>query len=243
MMHMKQKIIFFVLLVCMIFSFDMVNVYAEDTECTYAARAELNRIASEVDVGYDFVYDDNHNVIAFDITIYNITEKIYVTYTDGAKDSKTVNVMYGDTNNGIYTFRDPNINDIVTYSFSVSTNYYNCSDYIRRFELVKPMRNQYHYKDYCQDSRLEDYFYCQEWITKKISISEFEIKNRINRKLKTTQMTTTKCKDCEEENPEDSQIEKLLKLKNYLIITIIVAMLMDLFLMYRKIVNMRRSEL
>lgn len=240
-----KKNVFSLFLLMFIFSiFNYNDVLAEDNTCTYEVKAKLNKIASEVEASYSFVYDENNKVIGFDISIFNITEDIYITYKSDEATSNRVNVIYANTNNGTYTFRTYDLENIVTYEISIYTNKYNCSDFIRKLKITKPKRNIYHDYEFCQDEELEDYFYCKEWITSDISISESEIERRIKDKLdKVIVTTTTKCVACEvsAENIKNETIFK--KNKMIVIIGIVVAMIIDMFLIIKRLINIRKARL
>lgn len=241
---MKKKIFSLFLLMFIFSIFNYTDVFADDNTCTYEVKAKLNKIASEVETSYSFVYDENNKVIGFDISIFNITEDIYITYKSDELDFKRVNVIYANTNNGTYTFRTNDLDNIVTYEIGIYTNKYNCPDFIRKIKIIKPKRNIYHDYDFCQDEELEDYFYCKEWITSDISINEKEIERRIKEKLdKVIVTTTTKCVACEvsAENVKNETLFK--KNKIIVIIGIVGAMIVDIILIIVRLVNIRKARL
>ena len=165
--NIKKLLVLFLLLICV----PTVKA-AETNQCTYKVRSDLGKIAANVVVSYD-IKTDEANRRYVEISIYNITDEIYVSYTYNYEKKKSGQVkksVYSfDTIDGVYTFADYDINIIKTYTFYVRDVKYGCTNDIRKISLTKPKYNDYSEMDECQYSDVQDYTYCQECITRNFT--------------------------------------------------------------------------
>ena len=70
--NMKKYFLFiFLIIICITAS----NVYAE---CSYTELVEVSTDASYIEAGYSYAYDDKGTVSGFEITLYSLTEHMYV---------------------------------------------------------------------------------------------------------------------------------------------------------------------
>ena len=214
---------------------------AEDTTCNYDSRAYLNKLASNVKASYDFKYESDGSV-SFDISIFNIVEDLYVAYrADSGSEEKVFASM---TSDGTYTFNVKDTDNIVTYTFIVRSMKFGCSHDIRTFTLTKPRKNPYSDMDICKYEELEDYFYCQKWVTQKIEGTESEIIAKIKAKRKgIKKTTTTRCIECEKEEKEKELKNTYMKRRTLLIGSISAGILIDLIAIVVMIIRIRRYSI
>lgn len=218
------------------------DTYAlEDTTCNYDSRAYLNKLASSVKAAYDFKYEAD-GTVSFDISIYNIVEDVYVSYrTDKGGEQRVFANMATD---GVYTFNVKDIDNIVTYTFTVRSLKFGCTHDIRTFTLIKPKKNSYSDLDICKYEDLEDYFYCQKWITQELEGNSADIEKKIKEKRNSIKKsTTTRCIECEEESALKKEKAKYMKRKMIMIISISSGIIIDLAAMIIMIVRIRRYSI
>ena len=72
------------------------------------------------------------------------------------------------TTDGTYTFNIKDTSNIITYTFVVRSIKFGCTNDIRTLTLVKPKKNSFSDLDICKYEELEDYYYCQKWITRDL---------------------------------------------------------------------------
>lgn len=243
---MKKIIYEFFLLV--IFLFIVIpNVLAEettttiDTTCNYNSQAYLNRVASNVRASYAFHYDENNNV-SFDITVYNITEDIYVVVNEKGGDKRNAReIFYAMTDNGSYTFNVADIDNVITYEITVRPTVFGCVNDIRKLNVTKPKHNKFSDEDICQYDEVLDYFYCQEWVTQDFSMSDSAVREKIiaerNNYRKTSQ---TRCISCEIEEEATTKRNAFNKLKLYAIIGLSLGIVIDIAIIIVLLRKIRR---
>lgn len=205
------------------------NVSAEeDTTCNYNSKAYLNKLAYNVTANYQIRRDDSGKYY-FEISIYNITEDIYIkmisTKNNVTEETQIIPQM---TNNGIYTFKVDDIESIITYDLIVRTYKYGCTHDLRKLTLIKPKRNDISDLEICKNNELEGYTYCQEWITRYFTETREEVIKKIEThyKKKTT-TTTTRCISCEIEDENSKTINKVNNMRLAIIIGLSVGILLD----------------
>ncbi|HBA37638.1 MAG TPA: hypothetical protein DCY94_02850 [Firmicutes bacterium] len=195
----------------------IMNVNAAKTSCPTADRKKLATEASYVKVDYEIkdisetktlqIGDETTTYkvpnYSFVISIYNITENLYVyATTTNATSKKTLTIYPKDAVDGIYTFIDTNISDIYNYTFSIRSNNPNCQGLaIRTMKFTKPRYNAYSEFTYCKNS---SNFYCQRFIGTEINIKDTDdFLNRIK-------------VNNENSNPNRDKIEEAKQLKTLL---------------------------
>ena len=233
---MRKYICSFFLLIISIF-LCMTNVYAEST-CDYNALASLNKSAGKVKVAYN-LNSISDGVYSFDISIYNITDDIYVVLTNDF-DTESIMVTKSMTTDGTYTFNTTNTTDIITYSFLIKDLKYGCTNDLRNLKLVKPMYNEYSKLDICQYEDVQDFYYCQEWLTSKITLSEFGVRQKIEEAMSINNVTTTVCLNCQANN---NSTDLLNQIKTYLIIGLSIGIVIDLIIIIVLLRNIRRNRI
>lgn len=106
------------------------------------------------------------------VSIYNLTPNIYITVKNKlTQDVKTY--RYENTNEGSLSFIRTDIENIVDYDITIYSNNSNCLDEkLLSVPLLTPKYNDYHNQYYCINSKK---YYCQEFITTEINMTEQEI--------------------------------------------------------------------
>ena len=113
-------------------------VLAEETSkkentCDYKAQAELNKIAANVTASYEIEKkEDGSNV--FKISVYNITEKLFVSVLD-EEEVFSLTITPAQLTNGVYTFEIANDTDVIRYNFTVRSLLEGCTGTIRKFSF------------------------------------------------------------------------------------------------------------
>ncbi len=222
-------------------------VLAEETSkkentCDYKAQAELNKIAANVTASYDIEKkEDGSNV--FKISVYNITEKLFVSVLD-EEEVFSLTITPAQLTNGVYTFEIANDTDVIRYNFTVRSLLEGCTGTIRKFSLVKPKRNKYHDYNECKFADTENYSYCQEWITKNFSLSESDILKKINEQRNgIKKITTAKCIECEESVRELAKKERIKLIKKIIVIVVSILIALDIIYIYIKTCHIKDSEI
>lgn len=218
------------------------KVYAEES-CSYKNRAELNKIAANVSAAYEVKKDEN-NQTYFRISIYNITEKIYVNITNSLNPDGLLIVNPPMTNNGVYSFDVKDINTVITYTIVVRSSVPGCTEDIRRFNFVKPKKNKYFDYEECKYDDTSEYSYCSEWITSDFTLSEEDILKKIEEQRNNLKViTTSRCIDCIEDVRYNAKKIRLMQIKKMMVIGLSIGISLDMIFIYIKISNIRRYEL
>ncbi len=195
---MKKYFLFiFLIIICITSS----NVYAE---CSYTELVEVSSDAAYIEAGYSYAYDDKGAVSGFEITLYNLTEHMYVILnTDEVLPSlKKVNykgessnkmITYSDTYLGVYRFQTSNLDKIIKYTFNVYSlsSYTGCTKKVKTLTVIKPKKNEFASLDICKHREVINYFYCKRWATMEFNKTSNEIESIIRKRLKEAQGLTT----------------------------------------------------
>lgn len=218
------------------------NVYAEET-CSYKNRAELNKIAANVIAAYEVKKDENNQTF-FRVSIYNITENIYVNITNSINPDELLIVNPPMTTNGVYSFDVKDINTVITYTIVVRSSIPGCTEDIRRFTFIKPKKNKFYDYEECKYDDTAEYSYCSEWITSDFTLSDDAILTKIEeQRQKIKVITTTRCVDCIEDVRYSAQKKKIMQIKKIIVIGLSIGISLDLIFIYIKVSNIRRYEL
>ena len=174
------------------------------TDCTYVEKAKLNQLASKVKTTYEiieeeeleeFIDPDTDSIsmleiinTTFKISIYNITEDIYIIQHNGLTDEKT-SIFNTATNNGVYTFTTSDTENIIKYTYQIYSNLNNCSgELLKTSSFTKPKMNLYAQYRMCQG--LEEVPYCKSFITEEMKVSESELEEKLTEYLSNTKVTS-----------------------------------------------------
>lgn len=202
--------IFFVITMLFIFNLG-VKANTCDTKEVSRLIELANRVRINYDVGKIWVENfaahesvmDKVEVDNFYLTIYNLTEDLFVIITNNKNDDETV-VIYEDLKDGKYSLdtRD-NLFEITEYTFRVYAKNDPCKmRELRTIKYTKPITNQLYFFETCQKNL--DVPVCQQYITKKLNINFSELDEYIeNYKKNNIGVVTTK-----KVNNEKSFIDK-----------------------------------
>lgn len=138
-------------------------------ECDYQRKAELSRMASNVQLSY--IYDANYG---FQVILTNLTNDLYTIDNYG-------NVIYGGKEHS-FDFASGKI------SFDIYSSDSNCSGKLTTKSIDLPTVNSFSYYSEC--NQYPQFKYCQLWGDFAISDEQFnvelkEYKNNINKKTYT----------------------------------------------------------
>ena len=226
----------FVLFLCV---FSLKTVSAES--CDYKYRAEAAKIAKNVTASYEIKQNDSGGSYVA-ITVYNVVDDIYVSYstTGGSTHDSPRNIFKYDVNeSGTYIINDFDNDNVKKYTFKVYSMNPECKNLLRSFTLTKPKYNKYSELTECSYYEVEDYLYCQKWITTNFNMSEAAVVERINeQRKKYKQSVTTVCISCEQDAEYYRWLEKFNKIKKYVIIGLSIGIIADIvviILLFRKI--------
>lgn len=211
--------------------------------CPIADRAEINKQAYAVTTSYDFVKDANGKV-SFNMSIYNITGKIYVTVKSDERGAQEMVIFPADTRGGTYTFNVANTSDIINYTIRVRSTVAGCIEDYRTLTMTKPMRNPYYGSDACSYAGLEEYYYCTEWISQKFTLTEEEIEKKIKNELaKYTTSLKTRCISCEKEALLQKAMAAFKRQKTWIIRILLILIVADIVAIITLIKRIKRYEL
>ena len=214
-------------LICMFGVIGMVK--ADTSKCTAEMKSEFTKTAASINAAYEFVYDDNNGVRGFDIKIYNIPDNMTASYT--ITPSKPKKTGYFTKEDGTAKVFDNNTSDIYTYNIDIYTLTEGCNIKAKSLKVVKPKKNPYSDLVYCMYEENEKSTYCQDWITKDISLSEAEVEKLLVNNLKKTSTTeaTSVCVDCGAEGIAYSLKGFYKKYKYTIIIATVLVIILNIF--------------
>lgn len=177
---MIKKISFF--LVAVFTLFISINVNAE---CTTQDLEALDIYAANVKASYDLIDNSVKKSItedgetkefiipnfAFNISIYNIVNDVYVKISNDVDDS-VITVKNSDTSNNVYSFANNDFTNTYVYTIEVYSNNPACGDKkLKTINLNKPRYNVYSETDYCQNSAAQ---ICHKFVsTNEITYEDF----------------------------------------------------------------------
>ncbi len=211
-------------LVYILLSFSCLFPFSVNAECDYQRKAELSRIASNVQFSYN--YDENNN---FTVNITNLTDDIYIKYEDYA-------TLYDQF------IRGGNEAQLVipsgaTVKFSIYSADNSCPDtFILEKYVSTPKYNSYSESEECK--RNPEFKYCQKWMDTTVTQTKFdtelaEYKNSLN-------------DDRDNLSSDKSVISLLFELlkENFVVIIILIifVIVFALFVIYIKLKKKRRRS-
>ena len=182
-------------------------------ECDYQRKAELSRMASNVQLSY--IYDANYG---FQVILTNLTNDLYTIDNYG-------NVIYGGKEHS-FDFASGKI------SFDIYSLDSNCSGKLTTKSIDLPTVNSFSYYSEC--NQYPQFKYCQLWGDFAISDEQFnvelkEYKNNINKK------TYTK-------NDKESVLDVVLDVFNKNLFMIIFFVIVIIVTVIIKIVCLKRKK-
>ena len=229
-----------------------INTYAD--ACKGSELTKLQSIASNIKVNYE-VKNEKQSVaydpetmerepdvdIEFEveklaITVYNITNDIYIVQKDD-KTNEEKKIYYSDTNNGNYTFETNNITEYVNYSFEIYSNLNTCdTTLIKTINFKKPKLNPNSVYQICVEN--PDVPACQKYITADIGVKESELTEYVNNYINGNNGTVTTTKSSSNNNSDNNFLKD-----NLVYIIIVGGVIVGGSIVAYVVINKKRSAL
>ena len=196
------------------------TVKVKALSCSYNELANLKKLASNVNISYDYIEQGNN--VTFTVTLNNLNEKIY--FVD-MTDYRTYN--YENDEITISGYRS---GETVKYVFYATDS--NCSkEALYTTRVSFPSYNPYYKDEVCKG--IENYSLCQKWSSQPLSYENFlkkvnEYKEGLNQD------------DNEEQTPTVNEVSWIQLIVNflldyYIIIVVILALgLVGLYFLSKK---------
>ena len=241
---MKRIISFFVVLL-LVFS-PLVHAEEEPTtttttasnKCSYSTKYELRKEADNIKIVYDIKKDDNGTEYV-EIVVYNLTEKIYLSYDitevvpkgssgSNSRDNELI-TYYRLNEDGTYVFKDYDNTKIKNYKFNVGDASGLCGNRLKTITITKPKYNEYSDLDECKYFDSENYTYCKKWISKNFTDSPYSIVEKIKKQREqVNKMNSTECLSCAEIEKDNALYERILLIRRLVIIGLIIGIIVDI---------------
>lgn len=239
-----KKIYFYLLLFSLTSVFLNSYVYAEETTAA-CSNKEVNEIrveAANVKATYDYNYDEVGNVVSFTISIFNITDRMLIDITPPIEgDSLSTVRTYHSTTDGTYSFVDTNLTTATRYKIVVYAYTDACFKKIRTISIDKPLRNKYHDYADCKYVDMQDFMYCQEWITKDFNMKEHQIKTILASKRLDNKNKFTTESESGNITTEDGRLALFKMIKRGIIIGLLIGIVIDLVVIVLLIRKVREN--
>lgn len=239
----KIRCYMFCFIFCL-FAFN-INASAEEPKCDYKTQADLITKAAKITARSEITKDNGKEV--FSITVYNVTEEFYIVVRPEGPNMSIKNsfMIYPSmTTDQAYTFTTDNLDNVVTYRFTVRSNVPGCTNDITTFYLTKPRKNIHYNMSYCKYKEVIDYYYCQEWVNQDFGLTDQEIQERIEKKRDSLTTTTTAyCPSCVLEEEQKAREEKIFEIKKYIIAGLSVGIVVDLIVIVVLLRDLKRRGL
>lgn len=247
---MKKVNKYLFLIILFLFAF-IPFVYAEDENentCDSITLRNLTKEASKVVGTYEFVYDENNHVKGFNYLIYNVPDNMYVTYSNFNKsdvkqeyenedndvgDDETINDILQlpvDSETKIGKVFDSNIYSTYEVYFYIRSNDGQCMNTLKTVSIKKPRFNDYSELEECNSYEVQDFIYCQTWVTQDFPLGSEDILKRIKSKKESAKgKTTAACVYCEENAKNNKIYQTLVAIRKYAIYGVILGIIIDIF--------------
>lgn len=163
---------------------DLNNLKALANKVTTSFTTSVEKIEIDEEItppdGYNYMDEDYLNKRLFNIYINNIKEDIYIIVTNSVtKEEKTY--TYEDSDNGVITFKDYNVNKIKTYTVDIYATNKECTQKLKSLKIKLPMYNEYSDYGICSDA--PNYYLCYEYVNEKVDYSYEELAQMISNYL------------------------------------------------------------
>ena len=223
---------------------------AEEDVCNYKIRSQYSKLAANVKASYE-IKKDEFGYDYIEITVYNITDglsvKIYGTSRNNEDEEVEKTVLSEDTNDGVYSFKHYNINDVYKYSFKVNLVEVVCKSSLKSFSLTIPKYNKFSKLDDCKYYETADSIYCQEWTTNELNFSEHAVIEKLRKiRLDKFNKATTQCVSCGEEDSTDTKYKWMVRIWRLVIIGLAIGLVVDIVMMvylYNKLKDYMRFDI
>ena len=207
----QMKYIKYLLIFCLCMCVNSFDTKA--LSCSNSVTKDLGQIASYVKLNYEIIDNSENKKLkvgdsettylvpnfVFEISIYNITDEIFITIEDEERDT-SFNVTKYDTKDETYTFKNHDFGEIYHYKIIIKSAHEECyGQTIRTINFTKPKYNPYSEYTYCKNSST---FYCQRFIESETGIKNT---NDFLKKIKANNDIN---------NPDRDEIEERENLKN-----------------------------
>lgn len=236
----------FLLILCVMVNIKSIN--ADDT-CTYKDKANLNKLAAQVNSSYEIKKDENNNEY-FEITLTNIVSELYVIVEPSSSTLKSdtelasFEVYNSMTDNGVYTFKVTNTTDVITYNIRIRSTIEGCTYDVFTITEVKPRKNKFYSMTECKYEEVIDYLYCQEWVESEFTLTDSEVLTKIQNQRSAQKKTiSTKCLQCEADIRNEAKRNQYKLIKTYIIIGLVIGIILDIITIIILVVRVRRSEI
>ena len=145
---------------CLFFILLLVPIVNVQAKCMYSDIAELKKIAANVNYSYEYRIENGKAL--FDITLTNLTPKIYFVdnTTEKSYKNKTGEIMLKNYNSGAS----------ITYYFYPNDN--DCANTVLyTIRITLPKYNEFYNSPICADA--QEYSLCQRWSSHNLDYSTF----------------------------------------------------------------------
>ncbi|MBQ3020634.1 MAG: hypothetical protein IJD92_00230 [Bacilli bacterium] len=205
------------------FMFTFMFIFNVDAECSYQERKELLRESKLIEAFFDVDLFINK----FTFNLYNLSEKLYVKI-ENDYDKNVISIF--DVGSDSYKFDTFDVENIIKYKIKIYSKNDNCfSELINTKTVIKPIVNKYSKEDICNG--IEEFYYCKNVLTKKITLNDLEVYKKINEYKKSLEVNDAETK---------YNFVDFLK-QNY--IYFVIGFLVILIVISVVIINKRRGEL
>ena len=179
------------LIISLLFSY--VSVFA--VECKASDLAKLNEDANNVKVGYEVVetkkmvrkstlmLEEESNEMeevteeALKITVYNVTDDIYLVETNDYNNDKKV-INSSNSTNGKYSFVTDDIYNYINYKYEIFSNLKTCdTTLLKTITFTKPIFNDNAHYQICVDNPTVPV--CQRYITADTGVTDATLVEKV----------------------------------------------------------------
>ena len=204
------------------------------TECSTKEKVSMASEAAKVTASYEHKTDENGTEY-FLITVYNLSNNIFVSY----KDESLISHELYYVDNKDPSFKDYDLNNVVKYQFDIYIlGSEGCVSRVRALTMTKPKRNPFYISmAECRYEKMKDYYYCQEWISSDFKVDDTTIMKNIKNEYNKT--TTTISYEIDDSNSNFVTFKELyIKYRIYILIGLGIGIAIDIayiYLSYKKI--------
>ena len=225
-------------------------VYAEDTTtddsfCSSMIYNSLVKEVKNVTGTYEFVYNENGQVIGFNYLIFNVPDGISVSYKikDELEVGDVIVNVDIDEETGVGKVFDSNLTDTYTRVFTVYTSKYTCNT-LKSISITKPRFNEFSESEECNHYEVQDFIYCQPWVTQTFPLNQEQILQKINdKKKKEREKTTAFCVYCEENAKNAKLYNTLVAIRKYAIIGLAIGILIDIIVIIMSLKRIKENRI
>ena len=138
--------------------------------CSYKEQTEINQLAANVKATYEVVQDTvqfedmNSTMDVFNISLFNVTEKIYVVIKNNINNEEKI-ITSNDATEGVASFKWDYAEAVTNFTIQVyTTERTSCpNERYKTIYLTTPRYNEFYDRETCQE--LTDFYLCQKFVT------------------------------------------------------------------------------